>query len=92
MFEDRNHLTDPAINLSCIYCGRDLYPLKNIDRFELVLESIEDLKRAFLKIRCFSCNRIFNERKSPHKNWIHFYQEKIIKKIKTDNLLLTRRK
>lgn len=86
MFEERNHLTDPAINLSCIYCSRDLYPFKSIDRFEIVLESLDDLKRTFLKIRCLFCKSIFHEKKFRHKNWISWYQEKIIAQFEKQQL------
>lgn len=92
MFENRNHLEDPMINLVCPYCSRDLYPFKSNDRFELVLETLSELKGNFIKIKCFSCKSIFRVRRSYHKAWIkHYYQ--IIKEIfekKTEEALIIR--
>ena len=77
MFEERNHLKDPMIDLACPYCSRDLYPFKNVNRFELVLETLSDLKRSFIKIKCLSCKSIFRERRSRHNKWINHYFQKI---------------
>ena len=77
MFAERNHLKDPAINLVCPYCNRDLYPFKNVERFELVLETLSELKGSFIKIKCFSCKSIFRERRFIHKAWINHYYQKI---------------
>jgi len=92
MFKERNHLRDPMINLVCPYCSRDLYPFKNIERFELLLETLEDLKGSFIKIKCLSCKSIFRERRLRHNAWInHYYQ--IIREIfekKTEEALIIR--
>ena len=78
MFEKRNHLTDPPILVICPFCSKDLYPFKSIDRFKLVLETIEDLKRGFVKIKCLNCKSIFRERRSRHKAWLNHYRQEII--------------
>ena len=78
MFKERNHLTDPAVILSCPFCSRDLYPFKSIERFELVLETLEDLKGSFIRIKCFNCRSIFRERVSNHKVWLKYYRQEII--------------
>lgn len=78
MFAKRNHITDPPILIKCPFCSKDLYPFKNIDRFELVLETIADLKRSFIKIKCLNCESIFRDRTSNHKVWLKYYRKEVI--------------
>ena len=90
MFEKRNHLADPMINLSCPFCSRDLYPFKSIDRFEFVLETIDDLKRSFIKIKCLNCKSIFRVRTSNHKVWLKYYQKEIIEQFEKQKSKINR--
>ena len=89
MFEDRNPLWDPMIELICPYCRTDLYPHDNQDRFSLLYKSLDDMKRGIITIRCFFCNRIFTEKKFRHKKWLDFYDYKIKEKIVNNSTLNT---
>lgn len=91
MFEKRNHLTDPPILVICPFCSKDLYPFKSIDRFKLVLETIEDLKRGFVKIKCLNCKSIFRERRSRHKAWLNHYRQEIIEQHEKQKSIINRR-
>ena len=90
MFEDRNSLHDPMIELICPYCQVDLYPHDNQDRFALLFDSLDDMKRGIIKIRCFYCERIFVEKKFRHKKWLDFYDYKIREIIVNNSILSTK--